>query len=126
MTVYRDSSSSTSPPPQVAQWPEVIDPHLQHSFPVATQGRPLHQPFDPMNPSSLNYQPPQAHAHGQYPMGGWQQPYMQSQQQFPYGHQGGESPYSPTGPGYWVGHRGSNLSNMSYARHLIFSELALD
>jgi len=105
MTVYRDSSPSTSPQPQVVQWPEVIDPHLQPSFPATTQGR---QPYDSMNPSSLNYQPPHAHPHGQYPMVGWPQPYIQPHQQLPYGHQG-ENLY--TGPGYWAGHRVSNVSN---------------
>jgi len=109
MTVYRDSSPSTSPPPQVGQWPDVIDPHLQHPFPVTTQGRPLHQPYESMNPSPLSYQPPQALPHGQYPMGGWQQPpYMQSPPQLSYGHQA-ESPYAATSPGYWVGHRVSNM-----------------
>jgi hypothetical protein len=114
MTVYQDSSPSTSPPPQVAQWPEVVDPNLRSPFADA-QGRPLHLPYDSMHTPSLTYQPPQAYPHSQYPVGPWQQHYVQpqpTQSQFPYGHQG-ENPYSATGHGYWTGTRVSNVSYVS-------------
>jgi hypothetical protein len=111
MTVYQPSSPSTSPPPQAAQWPEVVDPHLRSQFAVAAQAPPLHLPYDSMTTSSLNYQPPQAYPHSQYPAGPWQQHYVQpqpNQSQFSYGHQG-EHTYS-AGHGFWTGTRASNVS----------------
>lgn len=115
MTVYQDSSPSASPPPQVTPWSEFVDPHLRGPYSV-DHGRPLNQPFEPINPSSLSFQPPHAYPQTQYPVS-WQQPYIQqqpTQPQYNYGHQGENQAY-PATHGFWTGPRGSNVSYASYS-----------